>query len=880
MPMTDGPGPFALLLQQYRGTAGLSQEELAERAGLSKRGISDLERGRRRLPHPATVRRLADALDLDTGQRAGLLASVRRSSQPGAEATLSPDHLGSPSPVPTRLDSVPSAGPPLEDVAGAYRASQFATTNERGPALPAALTTFVGRDAELAELADLIETVRLLTLTGPGGVGKSRLALQLARLVQGRFQDGAVFVGLASIQDATLVMPAIAHTLGQAGGNARGISAGVTEALLYKRLLLVLDNFEQVLGAAPAIVELLEACVNLKILVTTRAPLRVQGEQEFLVPPLRLPDPARLPDPSRLSSYDAVRLFLERARSVEPHFTLTEVNAPAVAEICCRLDGLPLALELAAARSRLLSPRAMLPHLEQRLEVLIGGPRDLPARQRTLRATIAWSYNLLEPAERQLFWRLSVFVGGFSLAAAQSIAGGRRSPGTGPRQGDRAQDPPALTALEGEVFQLLESLLAMSLVQRESQADGDERFSLLETIREFALERLAESGEERALRRRHANAYLTFAERARQELFGPHQTTWLARLEAEQGNLRAAFDTWESEQKPELALRLLEALHWVWLVHGHLTDGRDRAVRVARLAAFTNRPDLEAAALDHGSTVAFHLGDYAGARAFAEQGVALYRGLGQTHRLPSLLVDMAAAEFRQGDAAAARAHLDESLAIARQIDDMVSYSRSLNDLANLAHEQAEYALARSLYEEALALARQNDDGLGLATVINNLAVVTRDQGNELGARRLFEESVTLRRAIGDRHGLGMTLANLADLVSGMGDHNHAQVLLRESLTIEQDLGAGPGVAFVLERLASVAAAQGRARRALLLSGAAAAERASLGVAASRAAREMLDQKLAPAREALDDVAAGLAWAEGQALSRDAAVLYALTWTDD
>jgi tetratricopeptide (TPR) repeat protein len=420
----------------------------------------------------------------------------------------------------------------------------------------------------------------------------------------------------------------------------------------------------------------------------------------------------------------------------------------------------------------------------------------------------------------------------------------------------------------------------MSLVQKESRPDGEERFSMLETMREFALERLAESGADRALRRRHASAYLAFAERARQQFFGPQQSVWLARLEAEHANLRAAFDTWQAQQEPERALRLLEALHWFWLVHGHVTEGRERAAQVAMLAATTSRPELQAEALDHGSTLAFHQGDYVVARALAEQGLALWQRLGQTHRLPHLLVDLAAAESRQGDTADARAHLDQSLVIARQLGDLVSYSRSLNDLANLAQEQAQYARARTLYQEALALARQHDDMLGVATALNNLAVVARDQGERNEARQLFEESIAIRRAVGDRHGLALTLANLADVLSQSGDHHYAQTLLSESLTIERDLGAGPGIAFVLERLAGVAAAQGQARRALRLAGAAAAQRASLGVAAPRGAQLMLDQRLGPAREALDQATAALAWAEGKALPRDEAVAYVLTRTDD
>jgi predicted ATPase/DNA-binding XRE family transcriptional regulator len=564
MAMADGPGPFGILLQQYRAAAGLSQEELAARASLSRRGISDLERGERRLPHPATVRRLAEALNLDEVERASLLASIH--SAPAPDNTIGPVLSASEA---LRLATLPAlhlgsaaySRPPAQaSVAQSLETAQPTTTAARRRALPASLSSFIGRDQELIELASAIETTRLLTLTGPGGVGKTRLGLQLAQLLESRFRDGAAFVALAAIQDLTLVVPTIAQTLGKERDGARA-PGEVVEALFDKHLLLVLDNFEHVLGAASAVIELLEACAEVKVLVTSRAPLRVRGEQEFAVPPLRLPDRGRSSDPTTLSRYDAVRLFVERARSVEPHFTLTDANAAEVAEICRRLDGLPLAIELAAAHLRLLSPQGMLSRLEQRLMVLIDGARDLPARQQTLRATIAWSHDLLGPAEQKLFQRLSIFVGGFTMAAARSVAGGRRPSAAVAPSGERGAAPQAVAALDGDVLQLLESLLVMSMVQSEVQADGEQRFSILETIREFGLERLAESGEEGALRRRHASAYLAFAERAKQELSGPNQGLWLARLEAEHGNLRAAFDTCEANRETERAARFLEALH-------------------------------------------------------------------------------------------------------------------------------------------------------------------------------------------------------------------------------------------------------------------------------------------------------------------------------
>jgi predicted ATPase/transcriptional regulator with XRE-family HTH domain len=853
--LTDRPGPFGILLQQYRAAAGLSQEELAARAGLSRRGISDLERGERRLPHPATVRRLTEALNLDDAERANLLASIHSAPPPdNSPGRVVQAHLAPPPAAPRRKhggSAAASTPPALVSLAPSSDTPRPTAMPARRRSLPASLSSFVGRDHELTELASALETTRLLTLTGPGGVGKTRLGLQLAQLLESRFSDGATFVALAAIQDAALVVPTIAQILGNERDGARA-PGEVAEALLDKHLLLILDNFEHVIGAAPAITELLEACAGVKVLVTSRAPLRVRGEQEFAVPPLRLPAHGPSPDPiALLSQYDAVRLFVERARSVEPHFTLTDLNAAAVVEICRRMDGLPLAIELAAAHIRLLSPQAMLSRMEQRSMVLSGGARDLPARQQTLRATIAWSYDLLGLAEQKLFQRLSIFVGGFTMAAARSVAGGNKPSGAVPAEHEHAPRPTAVAALDVDTLQLLESLVAMSMVQTEGRPDGEQRFSMLATIQEFGLECLADSGEEGALRRRHASAYLTFAERAKQELSGPDQGVWLARLEAEHGNLRAAFDTCVANRETERAARFLEALHWFWLVHGHLTEGGERATRVASLAAATDRPELRALALDHASALAFHLSDYAAACTLAEQSLAIRRTQADLSSLPSVLVLLAAAELRHGEPGVARAHLEESMAIARQIGDVVSYSRSVIDLANLAHEQADYAVAYSLYHESLALAREMDDTLGEATVLNNLAVVARDRGDGDEACRLFQASIQIRRAIGDRHGLGLTLANLADVVTQFGDYHRARTLLTESLAIEYDLGAGPSIAFVLERMAGLAAAQAQ-----------------------------LGQRLGQARRALDDAAVAQAWDEGKELSLDEAIASALAGTDD
>jgi len=427
------------------------------------------------------------------------------------------------------------------------------TLDNRPNNLPAQAALLVGREKEIEAVRGrlLRPDVRLLTLTGPGGTGKTRLALQVAAEVLDDFEHGVFFVALAPISDPGLVVPTMAQTLGLKETAGQPLIETLKDYLRDRALMLVLDNFEQVLAAASRVAELLAAGPQLKVLVTSRAVLRVYGEHEFPVPPLTLPDPQRLPPPERLTQYEAVRLFIERALAVKPDFAVTNDNAPAVAEICRRLDGLPLALELAAARIRLLPPQAMLARLERRLPLLTGGARDLPARQQTLRNAIAWGYDLLGPGEQTLFRRLAVFVGGCTLEAAEAVGGG------------------AVEVLDG-----IESLVGKSLLRQEEGVGGEPWFAMLETIREFALERLEESGEAEAIRRQHAAHYLELAEQAESALKGSQQMAWLEQLEREHDNLRAALRRSVERGEAEYGLRLGGALGRFWWMHGYLIEGR------------------------------------------------------------------------------------------------------------------------------------------------------------------------------------------------------------------------------------------------------------------------------------------------------------------
>ncbi len=492
---------FGDLLRRYRETAHLTQEEVAERAGLTPQAISLLERGERRKPQRYTVRKLAETLQLSPGDRAEFEAAARLA------------------PTVRTADSPPRHSLPI-------------------PATP-----LIGRSREVGEVASTLQetSVRLLTLTGPGGVGKTRLALQAASALLREYADGVYFVALTPIEDPSLVASAIARELGLEESGGRPLTEDLSAYLQEKHVLLVLDNFEQVLEAAPLVAQMLVACARLKILVTTRAALRVRGEREFLVSPLPVPALGQQATPEAVSQFASVRLFIERARDARSEFELTAENATAVAEICRRLDGLPLAIELAAARARFLPPKMLAERLSNALRVLTDGPRDLPARQRTLRATIDWSYQLLDQQTRALFARLAVFSGGCSLDAAEAVCGG----------GD----------LDVDVLARLGSLVENSLLRQEEELDGEPRFMMLETIHEYARERLEERGEAHTLRRQHAEYYLELAELAEPRLWGgSEQRGWLERLEADHENLRAALTWFLKTGSPELGLRLAGAL--------------------------------------------------------------------------------------------------------------------------------------------------------------------------------------------------------------------------------------------------------------------------------------------------------------------------------
>jgi predicted ATPase/class 3 adenylate cyclase len=679
------------------------------------------------------------------------------------------------------------------------------TLDQRVNNLPVQPTPLIGRERVSAAVCALLQRadVRLLTLTGPGGTGKTRLGLQVAADLLEDFENGVFFVPLAAVRDPALVASGIARTLGIQEQAGQVLLDSLRESLQDTQMLLVLDNFEQVVAAAPLVAELLAACPRLKCLVTSRVVLRLSGEHECPVPPLELPDPRHLPPVEALSQYAAVALFIQRALAAKPDFRVDNANAPAVAEICVRLDGLPLALELAAARLKLLPPQALMARLGRRLELLRGGARDVPERHQTLRQAIAWSYDLLEAGEQALFRRLAVFVRGCTLEAVevvcQAVPAQAASPG------------PSLEVLDG-----MASLVDKSLLRQQEQTSGEPRFGMLETIREYGLECLTASGEEPAISRAHADYYLVLAEVAEPALTGPDQTTWLGRLEAEHDNLRAALRWAEESGEAEIGLRLAGALCQFWLIRGHLREGQAWLARLLGLAEASRRTAVRAKALTRAGHLAHNLGDFTTARALFEESLALWRALGDQQGIATSLNDLAWVVLCQGDYAVAHALSQEGLTLWRELGDRQGMATALHNLGRVAHCQGDYAAARALHQENLVLRQALEDQRGIAFALTHLAWAMHKQGDYTGAAARLEEARVLFQAVGAKQLFAIASAILAEVAHEQGEDGRAAVLIEQSLTLYRELGAKQEIPSALSIFGTIAHAQGDNGRARAL----------------------------------------------------------------
>ena len=697
------------------------------------------------------------------------------------------------------IDDLPSDFPPIR-------------TLEIPTNLPVELTSFVGREREVKRVTQLVDRSRLVTLTGPGGTGKTRLAVQAARRVMGRFPDGVFFVDLSSVTDPQLVPDTIGSALKfRQESSGRPVLEILTDNLRDRTMLLLLDNFEQVLPGADAVATILRTAPRVRAIATSRAPLGLSGEQELPIPPLELPDPGGNLDVLRRN--EAVELFVERAASVDPTFSLTEATAPIVAEICARLDGLPLAIELAATRVRVLSVGSLLEQLESRLPMLAGGPRDAPERQRALRATIAWSYDLLEERSRTFFQRLSVFAGGWTLEAGGKVA-----------------DPGEEL---GDAFDLLEILLVHSLVQR-SPDDPAERIRMLETIREFGQERLEESGEAQEIRKLHAAWFLELTEEAHRYLTGPDQGRWLDLLRLEHDNLRAALGWAIEGNRGEIATRLGSALWRFWYARGHLDEGRRWLERSLALPSSHERSTPRARAHSALGGIAYWQGDF---------GTALnvYR---------------------------------EALEIHRQLGDRSATVQALLDLGTTKAVTGDPESAQSLIQESLATARELGDRRGEAWALWGRGSVRLFGGDLTGSQEDLEESLRIFEELGDdTWGLGNARAGLAGLAARRGDPVEARDQVLRAIDDWEDQGNALVLSSQLRFLAMAANDVGHPERAVRLAAAADAWRQKVGGQVPAAFFPFTDPR-ETAAEALDERSMERAWAEGSAMTLEEALAYA------
>lgn len=696
--------------------------------------------------------------------------------------------------------------------------------------------------------------VRLVTLTGPGGTGKTRLALEIASTLIDDFSGGVCLVSLAPITDPNLVPSEIVSTLGITEKGGQAIGDTLKEFLKDKRMLLLLDNFEQVITAVPFVAELLHECPKLKILVTSRAPLRIRGEHEFPVPPLALPDLAQIPSGEKLLDYAAIALFVQRARAITPDLAITHDNARVIAEICTRLDGLPLALELAAARTRVLSLDALLPRLQKRLGLLTSGPRDLPARQQTLRNTIAWSYDLLEDQDKRLFRRLSVFAGDFSFEAVGEIC-------TVPNE------------FAGDTLEELSRLVERSLIRRED-VGGEMRFEMLDTIREFASESLVQSGESKRILKHFVDFFLYVAEEAESKLKGREQLRWLVRLEREHDNLREALRWSIENNETERSLRLGSALWRFWHIRGHLTEGRlwlTKALTDNR----AGRIEPRARVLLGAGVLAYWQNDFPAAGSLLDESLALAQELGDKEGSAFSLNYLGGISVDQGDFAEGRRLFENSLALFRQLGNKWGIALVLNNLGVGARCQGDYDRASVLHRQSLELFEELEDRRYIARSQINLGFVLERKGEYDAARKMVNEALTLFRELGEKVGIAESLFLLGSVARRQGEIDAASKLLGESLAVSHEIGNKEVIASCFEEFAALDCMKGRAERAARLQAAAEAMREAMRFPVPPAYSEDNQRNVAMTRSSLGGKRFQAEWAKGREMTLEEAVAYAV-----
>ncbi len=722
--------------------------------------------------------------------------------------------------------------------------------------MPVQRTPFIGREREVANLRQLLNRadVRLVTLTGPGGIGKTRLAVQVVTDLSAGFTGGVCFVSLSAVSSRESAIRAIAQAIGLREMPGQSSQESLKEYVsgLTEPLLLLLDNFEHLLSAASDLAELLTLNPALKVMVTSQAPLHIYGEHELPVPALAVPDLQSVPQaPEALSRFAAIALFLEHAKAVKHDFTLSKENATAIATICSRLDGLPLAIELAASRVKVLSPTAMLTRLESSLNLLTGGARDLPVRQQTLRGTVNWSYSLLNAAEQSLVRRLSVFTGGCTLEAVEAVCD---------TKGDLGVD-----VLDG-----MSSMVDKSLMQQIEQPGVEPRFLMLSAIREYALERLVESGEEFATRRAHSAYYIVLAEECGEDL--STHPEWLERLDLEHQNFRDALEFLIRTSDADWGMRLGAALFHFWERREHFAEGRAFLERLLHLPAAV-QPKLRARLLF--CTGVLSQGDFDSAQQLHKECLKACLDM-HDHRGVAIALNALGVTTRdRGDLDTACSLFEQCVSTWRELGSAIDTARALSNLANVVRLQGDYARAHALYDECLAIFHEVGDSTGIAWTLNYLGDLVQESVDFIAARSYYEQSLSAFRKLRDDWGIASALCDLARLSAAQSKHQDAERLYCESIRMFQDLGHKRGIARVLECFSITAAAQSRPEQSLRLAGAAAALRMHIGSPLIPAEQSRLDKQLESARNMLTNAAGLEAWSSGWEMSVQEAVDEAL-----
>lgn len=722
--------------------------------------------------------------------------------------------------------------------------------------LPLQLTSFIGREQEIAQIEERLNTTRLLTLTGSGGIGKTRLALQVAADLLEDYADGVWFVELAEQNETTLVSQ-VAKALGLREEPGRSLTETLTDFLKSKSLLLVLDNCEHLVAScAPLVDNLLRACPNLRVLATSREPLGIGGEVLWSVSSLTHPKPPPCPPLESLTQYEAVRLFIERATAVKQDFTVTNQNAPALAEICHRLDGIALAIVLAAVRVKILSVEQICQRLESRFSLLTGGGRTVLPRQQTLQATMDWSHELLLESERIFFRRLSVFVGGWTLEAAEAICAG-----------EGIEDY--------EVLDLLERLIKTSLVEVLA-ANGENRYRFLESISHYSWDKLRESGEITALQRRHLDWFLKLVEQAEPELTGANQEVWLERLEAEHDNLRAALVFCQTgEEQIEAGLKLARSLGRFWYIHSYYKEGR-KFISALLLRTERGGGTVERAnAQKWVGNLLYAEGKYGAAKEFYQQSLAIYRELSDKVGIANALFNLGNIDKESGEYATAKTRQEESLTFFREIGEKSGIADTLNSLGNINSDQGEYAMANACFEESLTLYRELKNNFSVAISLNNLGIIAYRQGNYVTANTLYQKSLTLFREFRNKRGMASSLSNLGEVASAQSDYQAARRLQEESLKISREMEDKRLIANALEGLAEVNRAENQLEQAVRLFRAAEALREAISSPLCTFDQSRYDSSVAAVRTALGEEAFTTAWEAGRAMTLEQAIAYAL-----